>query len=48
MSSQKPPSHVFLPAADLPRLPLLIPALELLFKDSEEVGAQEPVPEMLS
>lgn len=48
MSSQKPLSHVIMPAADLPRLPLLIPALELLFKDSEGLSAEEPVPEMLS
>ena len=37
-----------MPAADLPQLPKLIPALESLFKDPEELGAEEPVPEMLS
>ena len=33
-------------AADLPLLPKLVPALELLFKDPDEADVQEPVPEM--
>ena len=41
-------SHDHSLVADLPQLPKLVPALELLFKDPEEGDAQEPLPEMLS